>query len=85
MFRYSRGNLPCNFDGYFNLVCDTHFYDTPTASKTIFSLPLIRTNYGLFNIRFCGPKIWNTIDESFKLLSLNCFKKKFKNKKIGLY
>ena len=85
MFQYSGGNLPCNFNGYFNLVCNTHFYDTRTASKTTFSLPLIRTNHGLLNIRFCGPKIWNTIDKSFKLLSLNCFKKKLKNKKIELY
>ena len=85
MFRYSRGNLPGNFDGYFHLVCNTHLYGTRAASKTTFSLPLTRTNYGLFNIRFCGPKVWNTIDESFKSLSMNCFKKKFKNQIIGLY
>ena len=85
MFRYSRGNLPGNFDGYFNLVCNTHLYGTRAASKTTFSLPLTRTNYGLFNIRFCGPKVWNTIDESFKSLSMTCLKKKFKNQIIGLY
>ena len=85
MFRYSRGNLPGNFDGCFNLVCNTHLYGTRAASKTTFSLPLTRTNYGLFNIRFCGPKVWNTIDESFKSLSMTCLKKKFKNQIIGLY
>ena len=69
MFQYSGGNLPCSSDGYFNLVCNTHFYDTRTASKTTFSLPSIRSNHGLLNIRFCGPKIWNTIDELFKLFS----------------
>ena len=76
MFWYSRGNLPGNFDGYFNLVCNTHLYGTRAASKTAFSLPLTRMKYGLFNIRFCGPKVWNTIDESFKSLSMTCFSKK---------
>ena len=80
MFRYSRGNLPGNFDGYFNLVCNTHLYGTRVASKTTFSLPLTRTNYGLFNIRFCGPKVWNTIDESCKSLSMTCLKKNSKIK-----
>ena len=61
MFRYSRGNLPGNFDGYFNLVCNTHPYGTRAVSKTAFSLPLTQMNYGLFNIRFCGPKVWNII------------------------
>ena len=82
MLQYSRDSLPCNFDGYFNLVCNTHFHDTRAVSSTTFSLPLVRTNYGLFNIRFCRPKIWKTIDESFKTLSLNCFTQKFKNPKI---
>ena len=83
MFRYNRGNLPGNFDGYFNLVCNTDLYGTCAASKTTFSLPLARTNYGLLNIRFCGPKIWNTIDESFKSLSMTCFKKNSKIKSLA--
>ena len=29
-----------------------------------FSLPNLRTNYSIFNIRFQGTKIWNGLDES---------------------
>ena len=79
MFRYSRGNLPSNFDGYFNLVCNTHLYGTRAASKNNFFVTL-NTNDGLFNIRFCGPKVWNTIDELFKSLSMTCLKKNSKIK-----
>lgn len=85
MLRYSKGNLPVNFDGFFNPVNSKHPYRTRIASRTTFSLPLIRTNYGMFNIRFFGPKLWNTIDESLKSLSINSFKNKLKKKVIGRY
>ena len=78
MLGFSKGNLPSNFDGHFNSICNSHSYGTRAASKTTFCLPLIRTNYGKFNIRFCGPKLWNTIDESFESLSVISFKKKLK-------
>ena len=85
MLRYSKGNLPVNFDGFFNPVNSKHPYRSRIASRTTFSLPLIRTNYGMFNIRFFGPKLWNTIDESLKSLSINSFKNKLKKKVIGRY
>ena len=43
-----------------------------------YSLPKARTNYGIFNIRFQGVKVWNSVDESTKLLSPPQFKKKLK-------
>ena len=33
-----------------------HSYNTHLALKNSYSLPLIRTNYGKFSIRFQGPK-----------------------------
>ena len=85
MLRYGTGNLPGNFDGYFNPVSNSHSYSTRAASKSTFSLPTIRTNYGMFNIRYRGPKLWNTIDEPLKLLSVNSFKNRYKNQIIGFY
>ena len=44
----------------------------------IYTLPKVRKNYGLFNIRFKGPKIWNPVRESTKTLSLSKFKDSIK-------
>lgn len=41
-----------------------------------YALPKTRTNYGIFNIRYQGDKIWNDISDNIKLLSLKQFKKK---------
>ena len=32
-------------------------------------VPKIRTNYGKFNIRYNGPKLWNENDERFNILT----------------
>ena len=85
MFQYSKGNLPVNFDVYFNPIFNTYLYSTCVASRSTFSLALIRTNYGLSNIRFCGPKLWNNIDESLKSLTEFSFKKEFKIQLIAFY
>ena len=65
--------MQCN-----SMQCNVMQCNARVASRTTFSLPLIRTNDGMFNIRFFGPKIWNTIDESLKSLSINSFKNKLK-------
>ena len=45
-----------------------------------------RTNYGIFNIRYQGTKIWNTISDNIKLLSQNKqFNKKLKSNIIASY
>ena len=43
-------------------------YNTRLASKQSYSLPKTRTNFGIFNIRYQGPKIWNSLDETDKKL-----------------
>ena len=40
--------------------------------------PKIRTNYGIFNIRFQGAKIWNSITANIKFLPYHKFKNKIK-------
>ena len=75
MYDYHTNNLPNSFKSFFNRVNKRHSYNTRLASKTTYSLPLIRTNYGKFNIRFSGAKIWNEIDESFKTMKREKFKR----------
>ena len=41
-------------------------------------VPQVRTNYGTFNIRFQGAKVWNDIIDDIKLLPLKSFKRNLK-------
>ena len=50
------------------------------ASKQSFYLPKARTNYGKFNIRFQGSKIWNLINHKNKSFSLKSLRKRLKTK-----
>ena len=54
-------------------------------STRICSLPKVRTNYGMYNIRFKGPQIWNSIDEITKLLKFSASKEKIKSDFINNY
>ena len=78
MHQYNKGTLPENFNNFFPSVRSKHQHSTRLASKSTFSLPSARTNYGIFSIRFQGPKVWNNIDESLKSLSYSNFKLKVK-------
>ena len=55
-----------------------HKYNTLLRAKQSCYIPKARTNYGIFNIRFHGPKVWNDIDEQLKASSLPLLKKKIK-------
>ena len=74
MHDYYTKNLPISFSSYFVQVNKKHCYNTRLAVKSSYSLPQIRTNYGKFNIKYSGVKIWNSIDESIKNLSKTKFK-----------
>ena len=77
--------LPPVFDTFFKPVSCVHEYNTRFSVNQTFFTPKIRTNYGIFNIRFQGTKIWNSIAESTKSLPLSKFKKKNKEKIIEKY
>ena len=66
------------FDPYFNSVRMLHNYNTRLSSKMTYVIPKVRTNYGTFNIRFQGAKVWNDISDDLKLLPLKMFKKNLK-------
>ena len=53
-------------------------YNTRLSSKMTYVIPKVRTNYGTFNIRFQGAKVWNDISDDLKLLPLKMFKKNLK-------
>ena len=74
MHDFKNDNLPACFDSFFSRVNSLHNYNTRHASKSTFSLPKIRTNYGKFNIKFSGACVWNKIDESTKTLKKQKFK-----------
>ena len=67
--------LPLSFESFLLPVKLKHGYNTRLALKNSYSLPLIRTNYGKFSIRFQGPKIWNDFDEELKKFFRYKFKK----------
>ena len=56
----------------------TSNYNTRLAVKQSYYLPKTRTNYGIYNIRFQGVKVWNSLEENVKLLSFSQFRTKIK-------
>ena len=76
MHQFNTGKLPKIFDSLFvKWICCKHNVNTRFAFRSTFYLPKIRTNYGKFNIRFNGPKLWNKLDERFKCRASNQFEK----------
>ena len=57
--------LPSVFHDFFTPVNRVHQYNTRLASKDSYYISKVRTNYGKFNIRFVGAKVWNSIQEDF--------------------
>ena len=45
------------------------------------SIPQVRTNYGKFNIRFIGPKMWNLVNKLLKQHLVDCLLKMNYNEK----
>ena len=74
MYKFHNRCLPSVFDTFFTQVNKRHNYNTRSASNMFYTLPKVRTNYGIFNIRFKGPKVWNSISENllyFKLQGIS--------------
>ena len=85
MYNYHYNNLPESFNSFFHVVRDKHDYNTRFAVGSTYSIPKFRINYGKFNIRFAGVKVWNSIEESTKKLTKSQFKVKLKNYIFQLY
>ena len=86
MMNFYNQSLPATFNTLFNLVNCVHNYNTRFAAKQSYYIPKIRTNYRLFNIRFRGPKIWNSINDDIKKCSsVREFKNKLKEEFVNNY
>ena len=85
VYKFKNQLLPTNFNVFFTSIKETHNYNTRLSSRLTYALPKTRTNYGIFNIRYQGAKIWNAISDNIKLLSLKQFKKKLKSGIISSY
>ena len=79
MYNFHNNNLPDFLNSFFLDVPHSHNTRlasiTPPISFRISGL----LNYGKFNIRFFGPKIWNSINESFKIQTKSRFISDLKN------
>ena len=62
MFKLNNNLLPHKFQLLFKKVSDVHMYHTRSATKQNLYLPKARTNFGKFNIKYIGSKIWNSLD-----------------------
>ena len=85
MHNFHNSKIPNAFNSFFASVRQRHNYNTRLASKSTFVLPKVRTNYGKFDIRFFGPKVWNDIEEPLKTLSLQTYKRKLKLHLLNKY
>ena len=86
MLQYGLGNLPVDFDDICTVI--KHDYATRLASTMTTNAYIITPvciNYGIFSIRYSGPKVWSSVDESLKSLNLNIFKRKLKYQILGSY
>ena len=84
MYKYSKNLLPPLFDDYFILNRCINSYETRNSDK--FYIPFYRYKLSRSTIRFIGPKIWNSTNTSFKLISsFSSFKKKYKFQLINEY
>jgi len=85
MYTFHNRRLPSVFDTFFTQVNKRHNYNTRSASNMFYTLPKVRPNYGIFNIRFRGPKVWNSISENLKTFSNSNFKESVKSDLVKDY
>ena len=85
MYKFHNQLLPSVVQSFFTRLDTVHSYHTRHSAKQSYYLPKARTNYGKFNIRFQGPKIWNAIDYDIKRLPISSFKIKLKQSFLQSY
>ena len=85
MHKFHNRRLAFVFDTSFTQGNKRHNYNTRSASNMFYTLPKVRTNYGIFNIRFKGPKVWNAISENLKTISISNFQESVKSDLVKDY
>ena len=85
MYDFYTAKFPNAFEDLFKKISNRHAYNTSLASRQSYSLPSVRTNYGKFNLRFIGAKIWNTISDDKKRMPKHSFKEAIKSNLLNSY
>jgi len=85
MHDYHSNALPSAFINFFTCIKEVHQYNTRLASKHSYYIPKVRTNYGIFNIRYAGSKIWNSVQNDFKSKNRTSFKHYLKSFLLSKY
>ena len=62
------------FSVFFKSVSTILNYNNMLAKTQTYYFSNVRTNYGIFNVRFQGPTVLNCIDEDIKSTSIAIFK-----------
>ena len=85
MYKFHNQLLPLAFNNFFTPNSRIHDYNTRSVVKHSYFLLRARTNYGIFNIRFHGTKVWNSIDHHLKSMNLGQFKNTYKEEMTKKY
>ena len=86
MFKFTNNLLPHSFTSFFTSLQNTYRYSTRAHNKHNLFLPFTRTSFSISTLRFHGPRLWNTLDESLRgQLSVGGFKRLFKRSLISNY
>ena len=72
-------SIPSLFHDSLRTVSSLHKYNTRYASKGNFQRPKVRTNTGKFAFVYAASELWETVPTNLKRLSINNFKKHYKN------
>lgn len=64
VFKFQNHMLPSLFNGFFTLSMDNHNYNTRQRSD--FQLPITKTCFSKFSLKFSGPKLWNDLPDNIK-------------------
>ena len=85
IYKFHNNQLEAVFANYFISIFMIHNYKTRLSTKHAYALPTARTNYGTFNVKFHGEKLWNSLDIEIITLSIKSFKTSFKQKLFSTY
>jgi len=79
------GKLPQAFDDYFVPVTSVHTHITRKAIHGNYFLHSISSKHGKRSIRYHGPKIWDSVDNTLQRLSSILFRKRYRAHLISQY
>ena len=83
--KFHNNRLPPAFERYFGYASDAHQYNTRYAANHNFTIPHIRSNYGLKSPSYISTCLWAQISSDSKSLPENLFKNYIFNHLLSRY